>query len=169
MSDSTPPPVPKKRLVRTLSLPAVPVPRLCPVPPGRSPCKHPHNFDNPVYMLTPVREPASSAPLLPLSQLSFDTPDEHLSHFFVNFKDRNAVSQSVEHRHLIFLRTMAHKMEEDMLLKEELSEKPVSTYQPQDFLLDEDSEPKTIAGRIYYSVHSPMFPGRTLGLRVSSP
>ncbi|XP_072294179.1 uncharacterized protein [Eucyclogobius newberryi] len=179
LSDGTPPPVPRKRLVRTLSLPADHVPPLSPMSPCLPLQMRPHNFDNPLYMLAPARdtyfskEPSgfgvanrgSTAPLLPLSQLTFDTADEHLVNFFANFEDQNAVSQTVQHRHLLFLRDMAQNMMNNVLLKEET---PVSPYQPQDFLLDEGSEPRTIAGRIYYSVHSPKFPGRTLGLRVSS-
>ncbi|XP_033847912.1 inactive tyrosine-protein kinase PRAG1 [Periophthalmus magnuspinnatus] len=180
LSDNNPPPVPKKRLVRTLSLPANHVPALSPLSPCLPLQMHPHNFDNPLYMLTPVRDTlfskessglgaasrSSTAPLLPLSQLSFNTSDEHLVNFFVSFEDQDTVSKTIQHRHLLFLRDMVQKMEANLLLKEELSEKPVSSYQPQDFLLDEGSEPKTIAGKIYYSVHSPKFPGRILGLRI---
>ncbi|XP_055020550.1 uncharacterized protein peak3 isoform X2 [Boleophthalmus pectinirostris] len=182
LSDGTPPPVPKKRLARTLSLPADHVPPLSTLSSGPPLQMHSHNFDNPLYMLTPVRdtlfskEPSgfrvanksSTAPLLPLSQLSFNTSDEHLVNFFVSFEDQDAVSKTVQHRHLLFLRDMAKKMEANMLLKEELSEKPVTSYQPQDFLLDAGSEPKIIAGKMYYSVHSPKFPGRTLGLRIQT-
>ncbi|KAK7889663.1 hypothetical protein WMY93_025223 [Mugilogobius chulae] len=178
ISDGIPPPVPKKRLVRTLSLPAEHISPLG----GMSSClplrMHPNNFDNPLYMLTPMRdahfnkEPSanksSTAPLPPLSQLSFDTSDDHLVNFFINFEDQDSVFQTVQHRHLLFLRDVALNMMGNIVFKEELSQKSPSSYQPQDFLLDEDSEPKTIAGRIYYSAHSPKFPGRSLGLRICS-
>ncbi|XP_026201496.1 inactive tyrosine-protein kinase PEAK1-like [Anabas testudineus] len=48
----------------------------------------------------------------------------------------------------------------------ETSEREVSPYQPQDFLLYGGSEPKLIGDTVYYSVHSPKFPGRVLGLKV---
>lgn len=178
LSDGTPPPVPRKRLVRTLSLPADHVPPLSPQP---SLQMHPHNFDNPLYMLTPIRdthfnnrEPlvlgavakTCTAPLLPLSRLSFDTSDEHLVNFFANFEDQEAVSHTIQQCHLLFLRDKAQNIEANVLMKEQLSEKLVSAYQPQNFLLDEGSEPRTILGTAFYSVHSPMFPGRTLGLRI---
>lgn len=175
-SDGTPPPVPKKRLVRTLSLPADHIPAVSPQPPHPI---HLHNFDNPLYMLTPFRDTnqpsqfgavtkRGTTPQLPVTQLSFDTSDEHLVNFFANFEDHDAVSQAIQHCHLLFLRDKAQNIEADVLLKEELSEKHVSTYQPQNFLLDEGSKPRTIVGTVFYSVHSSKFPERTLGLRICS-
>lgn len=179
-SDGTPPPVPKKRLSRALSLPGNHGPPSSPMS-SRPPLQmHPQNFDNPLYMLAPIcdrhhsKESAefgavrsSPAPLLSLSQLSFDTPDEQLLNLFGSFDDQGAaVSKGIQHCHLLFLRSMAQNIEAKLLLQKEVSEKPVSSYQPQDFLLDEGSEPKRVAGTVYYSVHSSKFPGRTLALRV---
>lgn len=178
-SDGTPPPIPKKRLARTLSLPGNSAPPVSPLSPVSPLLRHPQNFDNPVYMLAPIPntcfseeteavEPASrsSISLQPFSQLSFDTPDEHLPYLFSGFDDQRVVSQGIQHRHLLFLRSMAQSVEAKILLQRETSEREVSPYQPQDFLLYGGSEPKLIGDTVYYSVHSPKFPGRVLGLKV---
>lgn len=178
-SDDTPPPVPKKRLARTFSLPGTNAPSFFPLSPLPFQHRHPQNFDNPLYMMTPIHDvclheeteeikPArrSPVPLLSFSQLSFDTPDEHLPYLFSSFVDQKVVSQGIQHRHLLFLRTMAQSVESRSLLQGEATERDVSSYQPQDFLLCESSKPKQIGDMIYYSVHSPKFPGRVLGLRV---
>ncbi|XP_041861349.1 inactive tyrosine-protein kinase PEAK1 [Melanotaenia boesemani] len=178
-SDGNPPPVPKKRLVRTHSFPGI-IP-LSPSP--RSPLsplqKHPQNFDNPLYMMAPIPDAyfheetedinpprESPAPLLSFSQLSFDTPDEHLPFLFSNFVDQQVVSQGIQHRHLLFLRSMAQSMEDRCMLQGVATERDVSSYHPQDFLLCESSKPKQIGDKIYYSLYSPNFPKRELGLRV---
>ncbi|XP_071375051.1 inactive tyrosine-protein kinase PEAK1-like [Centroberyx affinis] len=179
-SDGTPPPVPKKRLARALSLPADNMPPPSPLLP-MSPLSplylrhHPQNFDNPLYMLAPIpdthsheeREEVkpvkkSPVPVLSLSQLSFDTPDEHLQYLFSSFDDQGVVSQGIQHRHLLFLRSMAQSVEAEVLLQGEAS----VPYQPQDFLLCGGQKPKQIGDALYYSVHSPKFPRRVLGLRV---
>ncbi|XP_068447706.1 inactive tyrosine-protein kinase PEAK1-like [Clinocottus analis] len=175
-SDGTPPPVPKKRFARALSLPGSKAPQLSPLSPVP---RHPQNFDNPLYMLAPIPdtyfpdEPEdfqavsrSPAPLLSFSQLSFDTPDEHLSYLFGGFDDQRVVSQGIQHRHLLFLRSTAQSVAAGILLQGEATERHAVSYQPQDFLLCEGSEPKQIADTVYYSLHSPKLPGRTLGLRV---
>ncbi|XP_023263821.1 tyrosine-protein kinase PRAG1-like [Seriola lalandi dorsalis] len=61
---------------------------------------------------------------------------------------------------------MAQSVEARILLQGEATEKDVSSYQPQDFLLNEGSQPKQIGDAVYYSLHSPRFPRRVLGLRV---
>ncbi|XP_044055343.1 inactive tyrosine-protein kinase PRAG1 [Siniperca chuatsi] len=177
-SDGTPPPVPKKRLVRTLSLPVTDGPPLSPLSPLQ---RYHQNFDNPLYMLAPIPDTyfheetllcefkpvrGSHVPLLSLSQLSFDTPDEHLPYLFSCFEDQRVVCQEIQHHHLLFLRSMAQSVEARILLKGEAAERHVSSYQPQDFLLCEGSEPKQIGDTVYYGLHSPKLPGRVLGLRV---
>ncbi|KAK5870100.1 hypothetical protein PBY51_024761 [Eleginops maclovinus] len=97
-SAGTPPPVPKKKLARTLSLPGTNLHPLSPLSPLSPLQTHPQNFDNPLYMLAPIpntffREDTgefigSHNPLLHLSQLSFDTPDEHLPFLFSRFDDQ---------------------------------------------------------------------------------
>lgn len=110
--------------------------------------------------------PRSTVSLLPFSQLSFDTPDEHLPYLFSGLHDQKVVSQGIQHRHLLFLRCMAQSVEAEILLQAEASERDVSSYQLQDFLLCEGSEPKQIGDTVYYSLQSPKFPGRVLGLKV---
>ncbi|KAM8745710.1 inactive tyrosine-protein kinase PEAK1 [Acanthopagrus schlegelii] len=176
-SDGTPPPVPRKKLARTLSLPGFNAPPQSPLTPF-SP-RQPHNFDNPLYMLAPIPNTYfheemeefqavtdSPGPLLAFSQLSFDTPDEHLPYLFSSFDDQRAVFQGIQHRHLLFLRSMAQSVDAGILLQGEAAERDASSYQPQDFLLCEGSEPKHIRDAVYYSLHSPKLPGRVLGLRV---
>ncbi|XP_036971864.1 protein PEAK3 [Acanthopagrus latus] len=176
-SDGTPPPVPRKKLARTLSLPGFSAPPQSPLTPF-SP-RQPHNFDNPLYMLAPIPDTyfheemeefqavtGSPGPLLAFSQLSFDTPDEHLPYLFSSFDDQRAVFQGIQHRHLLFLRSMAQSVDAGILLQGEAAERDASSYQPQDFLLCEGSEPKHIGDAVYYSLHSPKLPGRVLGLRV---
>ncbi|XP_045905966.1 inactive tyrosine-protein kinase PEAK1 [Micropterus dolomieu] len=175
-SDGTPPPVPKKRLARTLSLPGIDGPPLSPLSPLQ---RHPQNFDNPLYMLAPISDTCcheeteefksarrSPVPLLPLSELSFHTPDEHLPYLFSSFDDQRVVCQGIQHRHLLFLRSMAQSVEAGILLQGEATERDVSSYQPQDFLLCEGSKPKQIGDTVYYGLRSPKLPGKVLGLRV---
>ncbi|KAL6107755.1 uncharacterized protein ACO6RY_18461 [Pungitius sinensis] len=174
-SDGPPPPVPKKRLSRTLSLPGYGVPQLSPLSPLQ---RRPLNFDNPMYMLAPAADsrfheeeegdlqPASGRPVPSpsFSLLSFDTPDEHLPCLFGRIDDRRVVSQGIQRRHLLFLRSAAQSAEAAVLLpRAEAAEGP---YQPQDFRLREGGEPKQVGDALYYSLQSHKLPGRVLGLRV---
>ncbi|XP_047443463.1 inactive tyrosine-protein kinase PEAK1 [Mugil cephalus] len=178
-SDGTPPPVPKKRLARTLSLPGSNAPSFSPLSPLSPQQTYPQNFANPLYMMglmpdaclheeVEESKPARGSPVpsLSFSQLSFDTPDEHLPYLFSSFVDQMVVSQGIQHRHLLFLRTMAQSVEARSLLQGESTEKDVGSYQAQDFLLCQGGKPKQIGDMIYYSVRSPKFPGRVLGLRI---
>ncbi|XP_029905486.1 inactive tyrosine-protein kinase PEAK1 [Myripristis murdjan] len=173
-SDGTPPPVPKKRLVRALSLPSADIPPPSPLFPVFH--SHHQNFDNPLYMLAPIPDIQSHAeredplkkspvPTLSLSQLSFDTPDEHLPYLFSSFGDQGVVSQGIQHCHLLFLRSMAESVEAGVLLQGE-SERNAGSYQPKDFLLSEGFKAKQIGNALYYRLHSPKFPKRVLGVRV---
>ncbi|XP_063746948.1 uncharacterized protein peak3 [Eleginops maclovinus] len=171
-SAGTPPPVPKKKLARTLSLPGTNLHPLSPLSPLSPLQTHPQNFDNPLYMLAPIpntffREDTgefigSHNPLLHLSQLSFDTPDEHLPFLFSRFDDQRVVSQGIQHRHLLFLRIVAQSVEAGILLQGEATERYASSYQPQDFLLCEGSEPMQIGDTLFYGLHSPKQPGGCL-------
>ncbi|KAM8875864.1 inactive tyrosine-protein kinase PRAG1 isoform 1-T2 [Spinachia spinachia] len=175
-SDGPPPPVPKKRLSRTLSLPGDKGPQLSPLSPLQ---RRPGSFDNPVYTLAPVPDSqfhgeagdlqpvrGRPVPLLSFSQLSFDTPDEHLPCLLGRMGDRRVVSQGVQRRHLLFLRSTAQSAEAGVLLPAETAEGDLSSYQPQDFRLCEGSEPKRVGDALYYGLQSHRLPGRVLGLRV---
>ncbi|XP_044217021.1 inactive tyrosine-protein kinase PEAK1 isoform X3 [Thunnus albacares] len=142
--------------------------------------RNPQYFDNPLYMLAPLPDTylheeteefkpvgRSPLPLASLSQLCFDTPDEHLPYLFSSFDDHRAVSQGIQYRHLLFLRSMAQSVEARILLQADATGRDVSSYQPQDFLLCEGSEPKQIGDMVYYSLHSPKLPGRVLALSVN--
>lgn len=173
-SDGLPPPIPQKKLARTLSLPGIGAPLLSPLHPLSPLQRHQQSFDNPLYMMTPIsdtffhKETATlGTHLLTLSQLSFATPDEHLPYLFRGFEDRSIVSQGIQHRHLLFLRSMAQSVEAEILLQGEASDKHLNSYQPQDFLQCEGSQPKQVGDTVYYSLHSPKFPGRVLGLKVA--
>ncbi|XP_034035076.1 inactive tyrosine-protein kinase PRAG1 [Thalassophryne amazonica] len=167
-SAGTPPPVPKKRAARTLSLPANNAPPSSPLLPPQRP---PQNYDNPLYMLAPIsagcvpEEKEVKPAFWSFSQLCFDTPDEHLPLLFSSFEDQRVVSQGIQCRHLLFLKSVVQRVEAGILLQEEVPDKDAG-YQPQDFLLCEDNEAKQIGEAVYYSLCSPKFPGRVLGLRV---
>lgn len=108
----------------------------------------------------------SSVPCVSFSQLSFDTPDEHLPYLFSSFGDQIAILQAIQHRHLLFLRSMAQSVDAGILLQEDRREKDVNSYLPQDFVLPEGSEAKQVGDAVYYRLHSPKFPRRLLALRV---
>ncbi|XP_047230464.1 inactive tyrosine-protein kinase PEAK1 [Girardinichthys multiradiatus] len=176
-SDGTPPPVPKKRLTRTLSLPGIDPPAPCSLSPLSPLQRRPQNLDNPIYMMAPIPDtfiyedtehfkPAKRSPasLPTLSQLSFDTPDEHLASIFDNFEDQSVVSGRIQHCQQFFLRSMAQSIEDRRILQGK--ERDSDPYEPEDFLLYEGSKPKMIGDKTYYSLQSPKFPGRVLGLRV---
>lgn len=110
--------------------------------------------------------PRGVVSLLPFSQLSFDTPDEHLPYLFSGLDDEGIVSRGIQHRHLLFLRSMAQSVEAEILLQAGASGRDISSYQLQDFLLCESSEPKQIGDTVYYSLQSPRYPGRVFGLKV---
>ncbi|KAK2907741.1 inactive tyrosine-protein kinase PEAK1 [Channa argus] len=176
-SDGTPPPIPKKRFARTLSLPGTSAPPPFPLSPLSPLQRNPQNFDNPLYMLAPIpntylyevpeeiKPAGSTVSVMPFSQLTFDTPDEHLPYHFSSFDDQRVISQGIQHRHLLFLRSMAQSLEADILLQGEALEE-LSSFQPQDFLFSENSEPQRIGDNVYYGLCSPKFPGRVFGLKV---
>lgn len=174
-SDGTPPPVPRKKLTRTLSLPGIEPPAPCSLSPLSPLQRRPQNFDNPLYMMAPIpdtfmyeetedlRPTKNPAPLPSLCQLSFDTPDEHLASLFGNFEDQRVVSGRIQHLQLLFLRSMAQSVEDHSILHGKGNS---NSYGPQDFLLCDGIQPIKIGENTYYSLKSPKFPGRVLGLRV---
>ncbi|KAM6921138.1 inactive tyrosine-protein kinase PRAG1 [Xenentodon cancila] len=176
-SDTTPPPVPKK-LSRSLSHPVTNMSAPSPPSPLSPRQRHSQNFDNPLYMMTRIPDAffqeaedirttrGSPVPLPSLSQLSFDTPDDHLPSVFSDFEDQQVVSQEIQHHLLLLLRGMAQSVEVRSLLQGEATERGMTSYQPQDFLVCERSKPKQIGDSVYYSVCSPDFPKRVLGLKV---
>ncbi|XP_003974101.2 uncharacterized protein PEAK3 [Takifugu rubripes] len=150
-SDATPPPIPKKRLARTVSLPDAAAPPLPPLSP--LPSKPPKTFFH-----------DQDPPIPSLSELSFDTPDEHLPHLFRNFEDQRVVFQGIQHRQTLFLQSVARSIDAGILVQEGAPERDEHQYLPEDFLLHEGST--NIGGTVYYSLCSPKLPGRELALRV---
>lgn len=105
-------------------------------------------------------------PILSLSQLSFDTPDEHLPHLFRNFEDQKVVFQGIQHRQTLFLQSVAQSIDAAILLQKGAPEKDEHLYLPQDFLLRGEST--KVGDKVYYSLCSPKLPGRLLALRVNT-
>ncbi|KAM8890107.1 inactive tyrosine-protein kinase PEAK1 [Synchiropus picturatus] len=166
-SDDTPPTVPKKRLTRSMSLPVNAAPHL--TPQATLP-KHSVNFGNPLYTLAPITsEEVDETEAIQrghvsarsLSEMTFDTPDSHLLVHFSHFRDQRLVSQRLQHHQRLFLTRVAQSLLADVLMGE--SSGPC---RPQDFFLSRGSDPKQLGDCVYYSLHSPKFPGRELALRV---
>lgn len=165
-SDVTPPPIPKKRLARTVSLPAAEAPPLSPLSPLPS---QTHSIDSTLSMLVHVPKTffhGAGPPVLSLSQLSFDTPDEQLPRLFRNFEDQKVVFQGIQHRQTLFLQSVAQSIDAAILLQEGAPEKDEQLYLPQDFLLRGESA--KVGDMVYYSLCSPKLPGRLLALRVNT-
>ncbi|XP_064186394.1 inactive tyrosine-protein kinase PRAG1 isoform X1 [Anguilla rostrata] len=176
-SESTPPPVPKKRLARAVSLPGG-----CLHPRCSLPSRH-QNYDNPLYMLAPIRDgqpevekresqkPAFQAPpppRLPLGLLTFDTPDPQLPHFFGSLQDQEQVSSAIQECHLLFLKRIARQLETLPLGWAE-SAKGIESSQPQEFRLCEGRPSRQIGDAVFYSVHCPQLPGRVFSAKVYRP
>ncbi|KAG5851330.1 hypothetical protein ANANG_G00092050 [Anguilla anguilla] len=175
-SESTPPPVPKKRLARAVSLPG------CLHPQCSLPSRH-QNYDNPLYMLAPIRDqsqleveresqkPAFQAPpppRLPLGLLTFDTPDPQLPRFFGSLQDQERVSSDIQECHLLFLKRIARQLETLPLGWAE-SAKGIESFQPQEFRLCEGRPSRKIGDAVFYSVHCPQLPGRVFSAKVYRP
>ncbi|KAJ3599951.1 hypothetical protein NHX12_033903, partial [Muraenolepis orangiensis] len=198
-SDCAPPPVPRKKLVRTRSLPEGYNP---PTYPQRAPTprvsvgrvkKHHGNaqsFDNPLYMLRPLEDalspehreepraaggnphsllPASTGgdPTTALSRLSFDTPDEQVLPYLGS--DAAGVSQCIEQRHMLFLRSAARTVEQANLLPHQGEAGGGIcgvSYTPDHFQLCDGYKPRHIGEDVYYKLHCSTFPNKVLGARV---
>lgn len=172
-SDEAPPPVPRKRLARTLSLPCAEVPPPSPLSPRPRP---PRDFDNPLYMMMPAHSRhfaveaeqfhacvgGGSEPSSPYSPVSLDMPDEHLSRLFGGFIDQWEVLRGIRHCHLVFLRSTAQRVDAGVLLQRQ----EFASYLPQDFVLQEVGEARQVGDAVYYRLHSHKFPGRLLALKV---
>ncbi|XP_036067623.1 uncharacterized protein peak3 [Oryzias melastigma] len=175
-SEGTPPPVPRKRLTRTLSLPG----SGSSSSPPWSPLPRRHlNIDNPLYMMAPIPDScfheegeglaAGSAFSSPsFSQLSLDTPDEHLCALFQNFVDQDLVSEGLQHRHLLFLRSATQTVEAQRLQRGVASRR-LRSQGAWDFLQCQASEPKRVGDQTFYRLHNSRFPEMVLCLRVCSP
>ncbi|CAL8268395.1 unnamed protein product [Arctogadus glacialis] len=188
-SEGFPPPVPRKKLVRAMSMPEGCTPPTAPQRPPRPPVSGLNKqltdlqcFDNPLYMLSPLegaisperseaQTAATANPLLssdpssdttPLSQLSFDTPDEQV----LPYLSSEAAGVIIAQRHLLFLRKAADALESDLLM---LGEAGGLSYSPEDFQLCDGYEPRQIGDDVYIELHCNKFPNKVLGARVYNP
>lgn len=164
-SDQTPPPVPKKSLKRTLSLPAE----------ALNPSYHDHtgiyNYENPLYMIAPfhgtltlqeeeVQEEQHQGPSL--HRVNFDTPDELLQRVFRSFQSHVQVSMGIQECYLQFLRNTLQNIESSIFLNEQEME-IAKTSQPNDFILCEEQWTKRDA---FYLLRCSKIPGRLFSAKV---
>ncbi|KAJ8374408.1 hypothetical protein SKAU_G00049880 [Synaphobranchus kaupii] len=174
-SETTPPPVPKKRLARAVSLPGG-----CLHPQCSLPSKH-LSYDNPLYMLTTIKDshldterkcqkPAFDAPppLQPLRLLTFDTPDLQLPCFFKSFQDQGEVSLDIQECHRLFLKRIAQQLE-TLSVGGVDSTNGIESFQAREFQLCKGYQSKRIEGAVCYSVHCPKLPGRVFSAKVYRP
>ncbi|XP_051551490.1 inactive tyrosine-protein kinase PEAK1-like [Myxocyprinus asiaticus] len=160
-SDQTPPPIPKKTLTRTLSLPTDVLD-----PPYQD---NTSNYENPLYMITPLQgtlilkeeDKEEQHQAQSMHQVTFDTPDEQLYGFFRSFRSHEQVSVGIEKCYLQFLRKTLQNTEMNVYLNEQEMEK-AKTSQPNDFLLCGQQWTK----RDIFLVHCPKIHGRLFSARV---
>ncbi|XP_072517213.1 inactive tyrosine-protein kinase PEAK1-like [Salminus brasiliensis] len=136
-SDQTPPPIPKKRLARTHSLPAGKLFTSAQPLMSRQLCK------NPV-------EDKKEDSLRP--QLTFDTPDQHLPGFFSSFCHQEQVCMAIQNRYHQFMRNTVKHLEAQVLLGEQKVAQ-VRTLQPRDFVLCQDVQSEKAEDDIFFMVN----------------
>lgn len=154
-SEKTPPPVPKKKLARTMSLPGEFLsysnsrPALLPL-------------DNPLSMLSPLEDVvfdpctssgdgASEASSVipsppPLPQLGFDTSDEQLPCFFSNLNNQAQVLEKLQQHLLLFLRNTLERMERRVAVTDAC----LGKIQPKDLMLCNDDLPLHAQDGVWY-------------------
>ncbi|XP_023699422.1 inactive tyrosine-protein kinase PEAK1 isoform X2 [Paramormyrops kingsleyae] len=168
LSENSPPPLPKKRLVRALSLPGGSLSPRC------SSRLKGQNYDNLIYMIRPMKNlqihteaddnlPAEGPVQLNLNMLDFNTPDNQLSSFFKNFKNQEEISLHIQQRQLLFLKSVVQRLE-TLYLKGE-SNQGVESLQPGDFMLSGGHACRHIGGTIYYPVVCPKLPARVFAAK----
>ncbi|XP_077082607.1 inactive tyrosine-protein kinase PRAG1 isoform X1 [Siphateles boraxobius] len=163
-SDQTPPPVPKKSLKRTLSLPAE----------ALDPSYHDHTgtfYENPLYMIAPfhgtltlkeeeVQEELHQGPSL--HRVNFDTPDEQLQRVLRSFQSHEQVSMGIQECYLQFLKNTLQNIESSIFLNEQEMEM-AKTSQPNDFILCDEQWTERDA---FYLVRCSKIPGRLFSAKV---
>lgn len=161
-SDQTPPPVPKKSLRRTISLPTD---ALDPPYPAHSGT---HNYDNPLYMIAPFQDQKENYEEelhegQSLQQVTFEIPDEQLCRLLRSFQSYEQVSMSIQECYLQFLREALLKIETSVFVNEQES-KIAKTSHPNDFLL----YGRQWTGKdVYYLVCCPKIPRRLFAAKVT--
>ncbi|XP_026091737.1 inactive tyrosine-protein kinase PEAK1-like [Carassius auratus] len=159
-SDEIPPPVPKKSLTRTLSLPTETLD-----PPYHDNTRT-SNYENPLYMVMPFHdtltiqeEEAEEYQGLSMHKVNFDTPDEQLQSVFRSFQRHEQVPMSIQECYLQFLKNTLQNMESSIFLNEHEME-IAKTSQPSDFILCEQQ------WTAFYLVCCPKVPGRLFSAKV---
>ncbi|XP_057182234.1 inactive tyrosine-protein kinase PRAG1 [Triplophysa rosa] len=163
-SDQTPPPIPKKTLKRTLSLPADALD-----PPSLAHSAT-YNHENPLYMITPFQDQLAlqgdhkeeHREGLSLHQVTFDIPDEQFNRLLRSFGSYEQLSAGIQECYLQFLRNTLQNIEMGVFLNEQ-ENKTVRTSQPNDFLLCEQQWNER---DVYYLVCCPKVPRRLFAAQV---
>ncbi|KTG35106.1 hypothetical protein cypCar_00010564 [Cyprinus carpio] len=164
-SDDIPPPVPKKSLTRTLSLPVETL----------DPPYHDHrrtsNYENPLYMIKPFHDTlklqeeevqVEEYQGLSMHKVTFDTPDEQLQSVFRSFHSHEQVPMGIQECYLQFLKNTLQNIESSIFLNEQEME-IAKTSQPNDFILCEQQWSERDA---FYLVCCPKVPGRLFSAKV---
>ncbi|XP_016298074.1 tyrosine-protein kinase SgK223-like [Sinocyclocheilus anshuiensis] len=164
-SDEIPPPVPKKSLTRTLSLPAETL----------DPPYHDHtrtcNYENPLYMIAPFHDTlklqeeevqVEEYQGLSMHKVTFDTPDEQLQSVFRSFQSHEQFPMGIQECYLQFLKNTLQNIESSIFLNEQEME-IAETSQPNDFILCEQQWTERDA---FYLVCCPKVPGRLFSAKV---
>ncbi|RXN02917.1 pseudopodium-enriched atypical kinase 1-like protein [Labeo rohita] len=162
-SEETPPPVPKKSLKRTQSLPVETV------DPPYDDHTRTCNYENPLYMITPFHNTLALQEEevhveeyqgLPLHNVTFDTPDEQLQSVFRSFQSHEQVSMGIQECYLQFLKSMLQNIESSIYLNNQEMEM-AKTCQPNDFILCEQQWTDA-----FYLVRCSKVPGRLFSAKV---
>ncbi|XP_076880675.1 inactive tyrosine-protein kinase PRAG1 isoform X2 [Brachyhypopomus gauderio] len=166
-SDENPPPIPKKRLLRTLSLPAV---KHCnPAQRHASPprCGNSHHEAD----ITPANHAGedkkeATVDRHHLNQLESDTPDHHLPEVFGGYSHQEEVYTGIRNNYLRFMKSAVRHME-NMVLLEEQEIETVMRLQPEDYVLSENDQPKMTEPEVCFTVNCPEVPTRFLSAKVN--
>ena len=119
-----------------------------------------HREEQTAAAVNPLLSCDTSSATTPLSQLSFDTPDEQV----LPYLSSDAAGVSIAQRHLLFLRSAADALEADLLMAGEAGGVSCT---PEDFQLCDGYEPREIGDDVYFKLHWNKFPNKVLGARVS--
>ncbi|XP_066504154.1 inactive tyrosine-protein kinase PRAG1 [Hoplias malabaricus] len=153
-SDQTPPPIPKKKLARTLSLPAESLSSTLQF------VKRPHYYAIPFYTAEDSTQEHAGENKKEddlkghgSNLLTFDTPDQHLPGFFSSFSHQEQVYGGIQNRYLEFLRNAVKEIEAKVLLGEQEVEQ-LKTLQPEDFIVYKKFQPEKTDEGVFYMVYA---------------
>ncbi|XP_026873934.2 inactive tyrosine-protein kinase PRAG1 isoform X2 [Electrophorus electricus] len=160
-SDETPPPIPKKKLVRTLSLhnPALEHSSPC--------CCRNSHCEAKDYQVHHAGEWEKECALKThyLNRFDFETLDHHLD-VSGSFYHQEQVYAGIQNSYLQFMRNTVRHLE-TMVLLDEQEVDMVRRLQPEDCLLCEDEQPMMMEQEIFFTVIFPKVPTRCLSAKVN--